>query len=233
VLGLKVAHLAKTLDELLERLRRAADQASGKLDLVIPLDQKEWGDHLENVGLDQELFEAHLKMNKQEGGAAELFKLKSADDFLRLFLNLIVDEESTAEEEKSLEALRAKVIQTPDREAAVAFGKEVLEGLERFAAEAKAATAKRQEENALRIDTGRAVKSIEDRMAQFSVQQQAESKKKEQAETEGGNTKGGARTWCAMRTGIVGELRRSESRKPRWLSRRQLSERFGPSTARK
>ena len=184
VLGLKVGHPAKTMDELLERLRKAADLASGKLDLVIPLDQKEWGDHLEKVGLDQELFEAHLKMNKQEGGAAELFKLKSADDFLRLFLNLIVDEESTAEEEKSLEALRAKVLQTPDRESAVAFGKEVLEGLERFAVESKTVAAKRQEELAVKIDTGRIARSIEDRIAQFSAQQQVETNKIETAETE-------------------------------------------------
>jgi len=65
-----------------------------------------------------------------------------------------VDEESTAEEEKSLEALRAKVIQTPDREAAVNFGKEVLVGLEAFANEAKSLAAKRQEEAQLQIDKG-------------------------------------------------------------------------------
>jgi hypothetical protein len=184
VLGLKAAHPAKTLEELLERLRRAADEAAGKMDLVIPLDQKEWGDHLENIGLDQELFEAHLKMNKQEGGAAELFKLKSADDFLRLFLDLIVDEESTAEEEKSLEALRAKVIQTPDREAAVTFGKEVLVGLKAFANEAKLVAAKRGEQEQVQFNTGRAANSIQDRIAQFKAEQQKEIKNKESATTE-------------------------------------------------
>jgi hypothetical protein len=185
VLGLKSSHPARSIEELLERLRKAADQAAGRLDLVIPLDQKEWADHLENVGLDPELFEAHLKMNKQEGGAAELFKLKSADDFLRLFLNLIVDEESTAEEEKSLEALRAKVIQTPDREAAVAFGKEVLDGLERFAAESKAVNAKRDEESSVKVAIGRFARSLGNRIADFRVQQQTETQKKEMAERDG------------------------------------------------
>ena len=184
VLGLKASHPARTLEELLERVRREADEAGGRLDLVIPIDQKEWSDHLEKIGLDPELFEAHLKMNKQEGGAAELFKLKSADDFLRLFLDLIVDEESTAEEEKSLEALRAKVIQTPDREAAVNFGKEVLVGLEAFANEAKSLAAKRQEEAQLQIDKGRAARSIQDRIALWKDQQVKETENQEAAVTE-------------------------------------------------
>ena len=106
------------------------------MDLVIPEDQTQWEKHLDERGLDPFLFRLHLKMNKQEGGASDLFKLKSPEDFLRLFLELVFDERTTEELEKSLVELREKIARAPDREAAISFGQELLKSLRPFAHEA-------------------------------------------------------------------------------------------------
>ena len=130
-LGTPVRSIDKLLDDL-----REAELRHPAMDLVIPNDQTEWEQHLERVGLDPFLFQMHLKMNKQEGGASDLFKLKAPEDFLRLFLELVFDERATEELEKSLAELREKIARAPDRQVAIEFGEELLKSLRPFATEA-------------------------------------------------------------------------------------------------
>lgn len=134
VLGLGTP--ARSIDAMLDTLREAERRNGGGMDLVIPEDQTQWERHLDERGLDPFLFRLHLKMNKQEGGASDLFKLKAPEDFLRLFLELVFDERTTEELEKSLGELREKIARAPDREAAITFGQELLKSLRPFGQEA-------------------------------------------------------------------------------------------------
>ena len=134
VLGLGTP--ARSIDAVLDALRDAERRNGGVMDLVIPEDQTQWEKHLDERGLDPFLFRLHLKMNKQEGGASDLFKLKAPEDFLRLFLELVFDERTTEELEKSLVELREKIARSPDREAAISFGQELLKTLRPFGQEA-------------------------------------------------------------------------------------------------
>lgn len=127
---------ARSIDAMLDALREAEHRNGGSMDLVIPEDQTQWEKHLDERGLDPFLFRLHLKMNKQEGGASDLFKLKAPEDFLRLFLELVFDERTTEELEKSLGELREKIARAPDREAAISFGQELLRSLKPFGLEA-------------------------------------------------------------------------------------------------
>lgn len=151
----------RSIDQFLDALREA-EQRHPAMDLVLPNDQKEWEEHLERIGLDPFLFQVHLKMNKQEGGASDLFKLKSPEDFLRLFLELVFDERATEELEKSLVELRDKIARSPDREAAVDFGEELLKSLRPFATEAVERERLRGEQVGLRREKAELAVAIHD-----------------------------------------------------------------------
>lgn len=157
VLGLAkpVRSVEKILDEL-----REAERSFSAMDLVIPNDQTEWEQHLERIGLDPFLFQIHLKMNKQEGGASDLFKLKAPEDFLRLFLELVFDERATEELEKSLAELREKIARAPDRQAAIEFGEELLKSMRLFATEANERERFRADQQNLRQEVAAVVAAI-------------------------------------------------------------------------
>lgn len=150
---------ARSIDKLLDDLREA-EQRYPAMDLVIPNDQTEWEQHLERVGLDPFLFQMHLKMNKQEGGASDLFKLKAPEDFLHLFLELVFDERATEELEKSLAELREKIARAPDRQAAIEFGEELLRSLRPFTTEAAEREHLRGEQESLRRETAALASAI-------------------------------------------------------------------------
>ncbi len=157
VLGL--GQPVRSIEQLLDRLREA-EQAYPAMDLVLPTDQGEWERHLELVGLDPFLFEMHLKMNKQEGGASDLFKLKAPEDFLRLFLELVFDERATEELERSLGELREKIARAPDRAAAIEFGEEILKVLRPFAAEATQRQQLRERQRTLRHEVAQLAAAV-------------------------------------------------------------------------
>ena len=75
-------------------------------------------------------------MNSQEGGATEIFKIKTPEEFLRRFLGLVYDEESTAEIETTLKLFRQKLAQNPSYRAAIEFGDALLKHLRPFAQDA-------------------------------------------------------------------------------------------------
>ena len=79
-----------------DRLRAlAATDAS--LRLVTPGSQAEWRRELEQHDLDPEVLRYQLQMNREEGGASELFKrrCRSDSDFVDLLLELAVADERT------------------------------------------------------------------------------------------------------------------------------------------
>ena len=76
---------------------RALGAADASLHLVTPGSQAEWRRELEQHDLDPEVLRYQLKMNREEGGASELFKrrCRSASDFVDLLLELAVADERT------------------------------------------------------------------------------------------------------------------------------------------
>lgn len=85
-----------SLTRFRDRLRAlAATDAS--LHLVTPGSQAEWRSELEQHDLDPEVLRYQLRMNREEGGASELFKrrCRSASDFVDLLLELAVADERT------------------------------------------------------------------------------------------------------------------------------------------
>lgn len=158
---------ARSIDAVLDALREAERRNGGGMDLVIPEDQTQWEKHLDERGLDPFLFRLHLKMNKQEGGASDLFKLKAPEDFLRLFLELVFDERTTEELEKSLVELREKIARAPDREAAIAFGQELLKSLRPFAQEASQRSSLRDERAGLSREMATLATAIRSMLAEL------------------------------------------------------------------
>ncbi len=130
-----ISQAAKSLDKFDEALREA-QRAFPSMDLVIEETQWKWQEHLLNLGLDPSLFRAHLIMNSQEGGAAEMFKIKSPGDFVARFLELVYDEQSTEEIEKTLKLFREKLGLNPSYRAAIEFGDTLLKTLRPFSHDA-------------------------------------------------------------------------------------------------
>jgi hypothetical protein len=85
-----------SLAQFRERLRGLA-AADMSLRLVTPTSQAEWRRELEQHDLDPEVLRYQLQMNREEGGASELFKrrCRTASDFVDLLLELAVADERT------------------------------------------------------------------------------------------------------------------------------------------
>ena len=60
-------------------------------DVVITEVQGEWRDVLERAGIDPELFRYQVLMNHREGGADELFRFDSHEEFVDFLLELVLD----------------------------------------------------------------------------------------------------------------------------------------------
>ena len=84
--GRRAASLTRFCDLLRDTAR--ADPA---LELTISEAQGEWQRRLTDLGLDPELFHYQLRMNRREGGAAELFRFRDADEFIDFLLELVID----------------------------------------------------------------------------------------------------------------------------------------------
>lgn len=82
-----------TLARFRERLRAAA--ADPALRLATPTSQSEWRRELEGHDLDPEVLRYQLQMNREEGGASELFKRRCRTDaeFVDMLLELAVADE--------------------------------------------------------------------------------------------------------------------------------------------
>lgn len=75
----------------------------------------EWVRVLADVGFDEELFKYQLVMNGREGGADELFRVRSADNFIELFLEMAYSPQQANETAKTLTGLRENLRKLPER----------------------------------------------------------------------------------------------------------------------
>lgn len=82
--------------------------------------QSEWTRHLDDRGIDTELFLYQVQMNQREGGAADLFKFRDVEDFVDFFVRVVLDEniggelgETLARYRDSLKARRREFL--PER----------------------------------------------------------------------------------------------------------------------
>lgn len=110
-----------------------AMRAHPAIELVLTENQTSWIKHLDEIGLDTELFRTHLLMNAQEGGAADIFKIKSSEDFVKKFLHLAYDESSTEEIEKGLQGFKEKRESAPHYAKSIEFGETLVRLLAPFA----------------------------------------------------------------------------------------------------
>ncbi|MBQ9815868.1 MAG: hypothetical protein IJM59_00140 [Proteobacteria bacterium] len=71
--------------------------------------QTEWSEKLQSAGLDPGLFGYQLIMNSREGGADELFRFNSPDDFVDFLLELTVEPSKTDGITENLETYRKQL----------------------------------------------------------------------------------------------------------------------------
>ena len=80
----------RTMMSFRQQWRQLADEHPS-LQFYCTENQSEWSEKLQSAGLDPGLFGYQLIMNSREGGADELFRFNSPDDFIDFLLELTVD----------------------------------------------------------------------------------------------------------------------------------------------
>ena len=80
----------RTLMSFRQQWRQLADEHPS-LQFYCTENQSEWSEKLQSAGLDPGLFGYQLIMNSREGGADELFRFNSPDDFIDFLLELTVE----------------------------------------------------------------------------------------------------------------------------------------------
>ncbi|WP_367871734.1 hypothetical protein [Luteolibacter sp. Populi] len=115
----------------------------------------DWQRVLRDVGFDEELFQYQLIMNGREGGADELFRVRNADEFIKLFLEIAYPPRLADETARTLTGVREKLMRLPQHSLEERFALELigailpLEGAVRAQEKASAALAARRRENFL------------------------------------------------------------------------------------
>ena len=71
--------------------------------------QSDWRQILDAAGIDSELFGYQLQMNRNESGAAELFKFRETDEFVDFFLKLVIDSNLGNQVSSNLEVFRTEL----------------------------------------------------------------------------------------------------------------------------
>lgn len=74
---------------------------------------RKWGEHLERIGLDPELFRYQLKMNAHEGSADEAFRFRTTEEFVRFYLEVALDPQEADQVSSNLEGFREKLERRP------------------------------------------------------------------------------------------------------------------------
>ncbi|MCW0212166.1 MAG: hypothetical protein OJJ54_02320 [Pseudonocardia sp.] len=95
--------------------------------------QDRWSRMLDEHGLDPAIFTALLQMNATEGGIEGQFQFRSADQFVRYLLELIVDPEVPGQVSEILERVRAGLAERPQLLADLTFADEATPLLHRLA----------------------------------------------------------------------------------------------------
>jgi hypothetical protein len=68
--------------------------------------QWEWAEILGRAHIDPELFGYQVRMNRREGGAHELFRFQDSDQFVDLFLELVLESDISGQLAKNIEVFR-------------------------------------------------------------------------------------------------------------------------------
>lgn len=85
------------------------------LQAVCTDNQREWGQILDGVGIDTELFAYQLRMNRRESGADELFRFSEHERFIDFLLEVAHTSELGDRLRQNLSTLRKELIERKDR----------------------------------------------------------------------------------------------------------------------
>lgn len=85
------------------------------LQAVCTDNQREWGQILDGVGIDTELFAYQLRMNRRESGADELFRFSDHERFIDFLLEVAHTSELGDRLRQNLSTLRKELIERKDR----------------------------------------------------------------------------------------------------------------------
>lgn len=141
---------------------------------------RRWGEHLERIGLDPELFRYQLKMNAREGSADEAFRFRTTEEFVRFYLEVALDPTEADQVASNLEGFRAKLERRP-----------ALMGEQSFLIDARAwllplceVLARREEQQATLLESERIARSVLAAMARRRDAFAAEASRASEAATE-------------------------------------------------
>ncbi len=88
--------------------------------------QREWTEHLDDAGIDPELFSYQIKMNQREGGVDELFRFEEHEQFVDFLLELALDPALGERVSRNLATYRREL---SDRRNKILPERELLQGL--------------------------------------------------------------------------------------------------------
>lgn len=132
-----LAEPAESYDAFREWLRDL-QQRPGIGDVVYTEHQRKWGVHLEQIGLDPELFRYQLEMNRREGAADELFRFRRDEEFVRFLLDVALDPSTADQVSSNLQAQRDNLQRRPHWEIEQRFLEAALAEVRPLAAAARA-----------------------------------------------------------------------------------------------
>lgn len=152
------------LSGFVNALRAQASPTDPNLVLVAD-SMRRWVAHLDDLGLDPELFTYQLRMNQDEGGVEKLFQFRKEIDFIRFLLELVVDRGQLEIVADNLAKLADRVAAAPLAELELDFVRGALAELEPLArAEVERASAE-QEHLLAQARTRRLLHSFRGRLA--------------------------------------------------------------------
>lgn len=105
---LTMSMYVKALEEAHKRERR--------IQLEVTDEQFEWEEQLGSHGLDPQVFKIQKVMNQEEGGITELFKFRSAEEFIDFLVDMVVDEAAPTAARAALSKHADKLAARPARE---------------------------------------------------------------------------------------------------------------------
>ncbi len=117
--------------ESLEQLAAATakDSRHGRVELSRTSVQRTWIDTLANHHLDPALLEYQVRMNRSEGGATDLFRFSSSEQFVQFFLDLTLDPDTVTALGETLSRVAQKVSALPQKELELAHATGAVEKL--------------------------------------------------------------------------------------------------------
>jgi len=95
--------------------------------------QRDWVNHLDELGLDRALFRYQGEMNHNEAGASAIARFKEDRDFVKFFLDAVFDPDELAGLDREFDEVADKVRRFPEYERRLRFEQAALRELEPLA----------------------------------------------------------------------------------------------------